>query len=231
MISHWLQLLALLSLALAGVCAVWVTFDVWVHPQHMWIMNVVWPITALYGGPLALWAYYKIGRLSAREEMHKAKAQGQEPPGKIKPFWQKVALGATHCGSGCALADMVGETVLLFFPLTLFGMRIFGAWTVDYVLALLFGVFFQYFSIAPMRNLRFGEGMKAAIKADFLSLTAWQLGMYGWMAIVTFAILGHELKPNEAMFWFMMQIAMLAGFCTSFPVNWWLLRAGIKEAM
>jgi hypothetical protein len=29
----------------------------------------------------------------------------------------------------------------------------------------------------------------------------------------------------------MMQIAMLAGFLTSYPVNWWLLRAGIKEKM
>jgi len=29
----------------------------------------------------------------------------------------------------------------------------------------------------------------------------------------------------------MMQIAILAGFLTSYPVNWWLLRAGIKEKM
>jgi hypothetical protein len=29
----------------------------------------------------------------------------------------------------------------------------------------------------------------------------------------------------------MMQIAMLAGFLTSYSVNWWLLRAGIKEKM
>ena len=27
----------------------------------------------------------------------------------------------------------------------------------------------------------------------------------------------------------MMLIAMLAGFLTSYPVNWWLLRAGINE--
>jgi hypothetical protein len=29
----------------------------------------------------------------------------------------------------------------------------------------------------------------------------------------------------------MMQIAMLCGFVTSYPVNWWLVRSGIKEAM
>ncbi len=29
----------------------------------------------------------------------------------------------------------------------------------------------------------------------------------------------------------MMQIAMAAGFLTSYPVNWWLLSKGIKEKM
>ena len=29
----------------------------------------------------------------------------------------------------------------------------------------------------------------------------------------------------------MMQIAMLCGFATAYPVNWWLLRIGLKEKM
>jgi hypothetical protein len=29
----------------------------------------------------------------------------------------------------------------------------------------------------------------------------------------------------------MMQIGMIAGFATSYPMNWWLIRAGFKEAM
>lgn len=232
MMPPWLQTLALVSLILSGFCALWIALDLAAgHKQHMWIMNLVWPITALYAGPLALFAYYKVGRLSTHQAMRKAKEREQEPPGKQKPFWQKVALGASHCGGGCTLADIVGEWALFAFPLTLFGMKIFGAWVVDYFLALLFGIFFQYFTIAPMRDLSLGEGLVAAGKADFLSLTAWQVGMYGWMAIATFLIFGHELEKTNPVFWFMMQIAMLAGFLTSYPVNWWLIRAGIKEAM
>ena len=68
-------------------------------------------------------------------------------------------------------------------------------------------------------------------QADTLSLTAWQVGMYGWMAAATFLIFGRELDSGGPVFWFMMQIAMLAGFLTCYPVNWWLLRAGIKETM
>lgn len=32
------------------------------HPQAMQIMNSVWVLTALWGGFLALWVYYRIGR-------------------------------------------------------------------------------------------------------------------------------------------------------------------------
>ena len=32
-------------------------------------------------------------------------------------------------------------------------------------------------------------------------------------------------------FWFMMQIAMLCGFATSYPVNGWLIRSAIKQPM
>ena len=82
-----------------------------------------------------------------------------------------------------------------------------------------------------MRDLGFGEGIKEATKADVLSLTAWQIEMYGWMAIATFAIFGRELEKTDPVFWFMTQLAMLAGFFTSYPVNWWLLRGGSKEKM
>jgi hypothetical protein len=44
-------------------------------------------------------------------------------------------------------------------------------------------------------------------------------------------LFGAALDVASVEFWFMMQIAMLAGFVTAYPVNWWLIRRGIKEAM
>ena len=232
MYPDWLNILAVVSLVVAGFSFLWILIDIFSgHHQHMWIMDVVWPITGLYAGPLAVWVYYKVGRLSTHHAMMAAKERGEEPPGKQKPFWQMVGIGALHCGSGCTLADIVGEWALFLFPFTLFGHRIFGSWLVDFFVALLFGLIFQYFAIVPMRNLSVGEGIKAAVKADTLSLTSWQVGMYGWMAIATFAIFGHEIAKTSPVFWFMMQIAMIAGFFTAYPVNWLLLRSGIKEKM
>jgi hypothetical protein len=106
-----------------------------------------------------------------------------------------------------------------------------GLWIFAYA----FGIVFQYFTIGPLRGISFGKGLLAAIKADTLSLTAWQVGMYGFMAIAYFAIfragLGVKLATDTPEFWFMMQIAMLCGFVTAYPVNWWLLHKGLKERM
>ena len=111
----------------------------------------------------------------------------------------------------------------------------FAVWVFDFLLAFLLGIVFQYFTITPMRNLTPVEGVKQAVKADTLSLTAWQVGMYGFMAVAQFwlfrHLLGVPLEVNSPEFWFMMQIAMLAGFATSYPVNWWLIRVGVKEKM
>jgi hypothetical protein len=82
-----------------------------------------------------------------------------------------------------------------------------------------------------MRNLSPRQGLIAALKADALSLSAWQVGMYGWMAVAVFLIFGHELRIDDPSFWFMMQIAMITGFFSAYPVNCWLLATGIKERM
>ncbi|MGI8962168.1 MAG: DUF4396 domain-containing protein [Bryobacteraceae bacterium] len=228
---EWLILLAIASIAMAAVSFAVIAVELTRHPQKMWIMNVVWPLTALYGGPIAVYAYFKAGRLSSKESVEQAKKRGEENPGKAKPFWQIVGVGVTHCGSGCTLGDILAEWIVFAAPITIFGQKMFGSWVLDFVFAYLLGVAFQYFTITPMKNLPPGEGLWAAIKADTLSLTAWQVGMYGWMAVSVFLIFGHEIPKTSPVFWFMMQIAMLVGFVTSYPVNWWLIRKGVKEAM
>jgi hypothetical protein len=57
-IPHWLEIVSAVSLATSGICAIIIALDIITgHGQHMGIMNIVWPATALYFGPLALWAY------------------------------------------------------------------------------------------------------------------------------------------------------------------------------
>lgn len=228
MIPGWLHSLSIAYLAFGGLCALVAAVDVTHRPQPMWIMNIVWPVTALFGSALVLWLYFTYGTRHGEDRT---------------PFPIAVASGTLHCGSGCTLGDITAEWLAFAFPViavgfgygSLFGTKMFAVWILDYIFAYALGVFFQYFTIAPMRGLSFWPGLVAAIKADTLSLTAWQVGMYGFMAIAAFAIfgrvLGATLRTDMPEFWFMMQIAMICGFVTAYPVNWWLLRAGIKEPM
>jgi hypothetical protein len=244
MVPAWLHSLSIAYLALGTVSALILAIDIARRPQHMWIMNVVWPVTALFGTVWILWQYFRYGRLATREKAHAAMEQNEEPPNKrLTPFPIMVANGTLHCGSGCILGDISAEWLVVFAPSiavafgwgSIFGEKIFAVWIVDYLFAYAFGIVFQYFTIAPMRGLSLGQGLIAAIKADTLSLTAWQIGMYGFMAFAYFfvfrTLLGVELETVTVEFWFMMQIAMLFGFATSYPVNWWLIRSGIKEKM
>ncbi|QDL93629.1 DUF4396 domain-containing protein [Paroceanicella profunda] len=166
-----------------------------------------------------------------------------EPGRQGPPFAVAVAKGTLHCGAGCTLGDILAETLALLAPgvLALFGYpglfatRIYAVWGLDFVFAFVLGIIFQYFAIAPMRGLGPAAGLKAALKADAASLVSWQVGMYGFMAIAHFALFpaltGGGVDAATPEFWFAMQIAMLAGFATAFPVNWWLIRSGVKERM
>ncbi len=163
------------------------------------------------------------------EDMKKMDMPDMKMP--AKPFWQKVALSTLHCGAGCTLADLIGEWLVFFFPAIIVGTGITGQWILDYILALAIGIFFQYVAIQPMLHLPVGKGIMRALKIDFFSLTSWQVGMYGWMAIALFGIYHGDLPKTSWEFWFMMQLAMCAGFITAYPVNWILVKTGIKAGM
>ena len=196
------------------------------QPQPMAVMNLVWPINALWAGLIGIWVYWAIGRTGPRTSASPDKMMDMPE----RPFWQKVAAGTLHCGAGCTLADLIGPFVFRIIAFEVLGSLVFGEWTLDYVLALITGVSFQYMAIAPMLQQTGAAIWWRALKVDFLSLTAWQVGMYGWMALVIFVWFG-RIPPHRIEFWFMMQLAMACGFLTSYPMNWWLIRVGIKTTM
>ena len=191
--------------------------------QGMPIMNICWPITALYSGPLALFMYYRYGRASKKmHEHHSSK-------GKMKPSWVQIYISSTHCGAGCGLADIISEVMIYWAAITILGQTIWASYFIDYGFALLFGFAFQYFNIAPMKpNLSTWQITKNAIKADVLSLTSFQLGMYGWLLAVHFMFNG-ALNASSPKYWFMMQIGLTIGLLTTYPVNYWLIKTKIKE--
>ena len=226
----WLVWVSWLSLGVAVLSAADILIDIYLRQrrQKMPVMEAVWPVTALYFGPVASIAYRHWGRPQSSRWLRE---QGlEEPPDR--PFWTKVAVGVSHCGAGCTLGDIVAEWVVFALAFQIAGMALFPEYIADYLLALLFGVAFQYFAIAPMRGLGFRKGIVQAAKADVLSLTAFEVGLFGWMALMALVFFPHpHLHPDSPVYWFGMQIGMVLGFFTAWPVNVWLIRKGIKEAM
>src|SRR4051812_13242603 len=159
--------------------------------QKMGIMEAVWPLTMLYWGPVGLVFYAWFGR-GAR--------------GGDSPMWQSTFKGATHCGAGCALGDFIGDWIAFATAFALFGSVLGGKLLLGFVLAYLFGILFQYFSVAPMRGLSLGDGIAAAVRIDTLLLLAYQVGMFAWMAVRS--VVWPELEPTMWSYWLMMQIAM-----------------------
>lgn len=151
--------------------------------------------------------------------------------GSARPFWQTVTLSALHCGAGCTLADIIGESIGYLGFRELAGWSVYWQWTFDYLLALIIGVLFQYAAIHPMTQMPVGQTLWRAFKIDFFSLTSWQIGMYFWVYIIFFIFPAEIFTPNTMIFWFVMQIAMLVGFLFAYPINYILIKTGIKPGM
>lgn len=223
-------MVAWVSMGVAVACAVVIAVDEVRHPQAMAVMNVVWPVTALYFSVLGVWAYFVLGRRKTRAAMRGMKMGADAD---AKPTLAEVAVGTSHCGAGCMIADVASELWIAAAGVTLLGSALWAGFVIDFVAAWALGVVFQYAAIKPMRpGIGVGGAVWAAIKADTLSIVAFQVGMYGWMALVYFKLFpGPHLTAFDPRYWLMMQVAMVCGFGTSLPMNRVLIGVGLKEKM
>lgn len=242
-VPYWLTALSWVSIILASICFIYIVCDIIKHPQQMKIMTLVWPLTALFGSIIWVIAYKKWGENNSSHEMVMDGSMTMENSMNPKPMAVSVFIGTCHCGAGCSLADLMIEWLLYFFPTLyifggypiIFSQKLFSGFVLAFILALFIGIMFQYFAIVPMKHLSRKEGIVAAIKADTLSLSCWQIGMYITVSLCQLVVFPHyfggAIPPTSPVFWFMMQIAMLVGFCTAYPMNWFLIKTGVKERM
>ena len=221
----WLHTLAVTFLVLAGICAVVVLVDVRRYRPRMAVMAWVWPITALYLGPFGLAFYWFVGRRTSPRYV-------EEHGARQFPYWVRVGVSATHCGGGCTLGDIIAETLIYVAGISLFGVALFTSYVFDYAFAVAIGIAFQFAAISAMAKLPFRSTLARAAKADVLSLSAFEVGLFAWMGLMFWVFFPNpHLEPNEATYWFLMQVGMAIGLATSYPMNFLLIRWRIKEVM
>ncbi len=261
MIHYWLNLISavFIGCSIAVAFILWHLSSQ--NKSSMRIMRPVWTLTGVWAGIFALPAYawlqkgktrftHSHKQVSRTEGMAINCRQHAMPENKGMAMmdmdmnmpmdnmnapslsWHSVILSTLHCGAGCTLADIIGDWITYFYPISIGGSPLWGNWTLNFALALLIGVFFQYAAIREMQSITTGRAIAQAVKADALSLTAWQIGMYCWMALAFFVFFkGEPLPKTTWTYWLMMQLAMFCGFILALPVNALLIKAGIKQGM
>ncbi|MFA3872563.1 DUF4396 domain-containing protein [Streptomyces sp. MMCC 100] len=227
--AGWIEAVGWFSLAVAFAGALVILADIVLagRRQKMWIMNLVYPVTALYWGPVALWFYFTRGRRNSKPVIEE---QGM-PDSDQLPEWDVQSKAISHCGAGCTLGDIGAEWLVYAASLTLAGKALYADFALDFAFAWVLGVVFQYFTIVPMRNIGRLKGVWAAVKADTLSIIAFQIGLFIGMWLYQEVIFSPGLPKTSAAYWMMMQLSMVLGFFTAWPVNAWLVRIGWKERM
>jgi hypothetical protein len=176
----WFELLAWVALGLGFASALIIVADIVVlgNWQHMAIMDLAFPLTALYMGPIAVWAYFARGRRMSRKRMHMHTAGINEDP--RDSLWQ-VSLSDSHCGAGCVLGDIAGEWIVWATAWMIGSTAVLGPeYILDLPLAWIFGILFQYFVDRTAAGPLAHQPLVAAARhqgadADRLTSFAWLL--------------------------------------------------------
>jgi len=237
-----LTMVSWIFIALGVLTALAIALDVRKRPQHMTVMNITWPITGLYFPVVGWWMYAAMGRPDGMPAS--GHAHGQDNAGHDheqggghahhhadKPQWQSVFVGVTHCGGGCTLGDSLAAPIVALTGFTVLGSTLLGHYVGAFIGAYIFGLAFQIMPAMEMGEKNMAKAFINAVKADTMSLVAFEIGMFAWLAVAFLVLLPEEPSVASATYWFMMQIAMIIGFITAYPANWWLINRGIKHGM
>ena len=157
-VPGWLSAVAWVSVAVALVSAMSIAFDVLArgHRQAATTMDVVWPLSALYLGPLAVVLYRRWGRPRSTSA---------------------VAATGLAGGAASALAHLVGVPLVVLTGLTIAGIDL---WPMILVIAVIATALLAGFESAS------GKGLAAATSIALITVLAFDVGRGGWMLLLHF---------------------------------------------
>lgn len=202
--------------ALTAVSTAYVAYDLVTRTPEMKVMKWGWALVVLYTGPVGLVVYW----LSCREPAPGAHEKF------VAPLWKQTVGSTIHCLAGDATGVIVAAaaTSLLRLP-----MGVDAA--VEYVVGFAFGLFvFQALFMKDMLGGSYWQAVRGTVLAEWLSMNAVMAGMVPVMVILMTRRHG-AMEPTSLEFWGVMSLATLVGAALAFPINWWLVRAGLKHGM
>lgn len=133
----------------------------------------------------------------------------------------KLAVSATlHCLLGCGLGEVAGMIIGTYL-----GWGMFATMALAIILGFVFG-----FLLGIIPLLRKGFGIKSAFKivfaAEFLSIVVMEAFEVGTQLVIPGVM---EAGLTDRIFWFGMFAALVVGFIAAFPVNFYMIKRGVRH--
>lgn len=208
----WLTPLAWIFVALALVSAVLIAVDIYGRGNRRTSVasELVWIASALYLGPFALALYSRSAGRGAAVAGQAEDVEAEEP----------VTVAGLPGGGASAVAHLIGVPLVLASGLTIAGIDL---WVMILVIGVLAMVLLFLYERAASRTLPAGGlSVGASAAAAVLTVLAFDIGMGGWMILLHF----NEFMPpaTDAAFWLLMQLGIVLGLVTGYPVVAWLTR-------
>ena len=202
--------------ALTALTTAYVAWDAFTRNPEMRVMRWGWLLVTLYTGPVGAALYV----LSCQEPA----PGGHED--FIRPIW-KQSLGSTiHCMAGDATGIIVAAAITAAL-----GLPMWLDLVSEYVFGFLFGLLiFQALFMRAMLGGSYLTAVRRSLLPEWLSMNGVMAGMVPVMAV----LMSRDMRAMEASsprFWGVMSLASLVGLVVAYPVNVWLVMAGLKHGM
>jgi FtsP/CotA-like multicopper oxidase with cupredoxin domain len=204
-------------LFIAVLSSLYVAYDQVRNNPEAAVMKWGFVLVTLYMGPLGLLLYV----MSDKEPT----------PGTheafVRPLWKQGVGSTVHCVAGDATGIILAAavTALLGFPMWVDVM-------VEYVAGFLFGLLiFQSLFMRAMMGGSYAHNVRRSFIPELLSMNCVMAGMAPVMILLMMSRDMRAMWPGEPLFWFVMSLAVVAGFIIAYPVNVWLVAQGMKHGL
>lgn len=202
---------------LAAASTAYVAWDQYRNNPEPVVMKWGFILVTLYMGPLGLLLY-----VLADKEPH---------PGEHETFIQalwKQGVGSTiHCVAGDATGIILAAAITASL-----GLPMWIDLIVEYATGFALGLFiFQSLFMKSMMGGTYWQNVRKSFVPEFISMNCMMAGMAPTMS---FLMMGRDMRamePAELLFWGVMSLGVIVGFTTAYPVNVWMVKAGLKHGL
>lgn len=205
----------LLWFILTAISVAFVVIDIRSTPESV-VLKWGFILLTLYTGPFGAFLY----AIGCREPL----------PGLHERYvavrWRQVLGSTMHCVAGDGVGILVGAVIGSVLSLALLADI-----ALEYVLGFGFGwTIFQALFMKDTAGGSYTKALQNTFIPELLSMNCLMAAMVPISSIAKSYVPGSE-SPLSPAFWFIMSMALLAGFIAAYPMNWWLVSNHLKHGM